>query len=193
GPISFSRGSSDEVRALAFSADGATLAAVGREVAKLWDVATGRALLELGTRNTLTGIAFTADCRRLAISRLAVFGEPGGVDSWRLEWGRGLQTLHAQGGQVSQVRFSSDGQRLAALSHNWQVAIWETASGRLEYLFDVPRGVFADNAALAFSRDAQKFAFAAGQEAKLWDLAPGAGEKRWSIPPGLLVRLRFDD
>src|SRR5262249_1329096 len=78
---------------------------------------------------------------------------------------------------------------LAALSHDWRVAVWDLAMGRLRYVFAVPRGLFADNAALAFSPDGRLFAFSAGNEAKLWDLASGRELRSWPLAPGLVAHL----
>src|SRR5262249_7772554 len=47
------RGSSDDIKALAFRPDGAVLASAGRGMARLWDVATGRLLLDVPAGNTL--------------------------------------------------------------------------------------------------------------------------------------------
>ncbi len=190
-PMSFCRGSNYEVNALAFSDDGATLASAGRATAKVWDVATGQPLLDLGEINMMSGIALSVDGRRLAVSSRSAFFQPGGVVVWDLDWGRGLQSLRGLAGQVAQVRYSADGKRIAALAHNWQVAIWEAASGRLEYLLDVPQGSFADNAGFGFSPDGKRFAFAAGREAKLWDLATGEELRRWPLPLGFGDQLGF--
>jgi hypothetical protein len=65
------------------------------------------------------------------------------------------------------------------------VAIWEAATGRLEYVFDVPQGIFADNASFALSPDGKHFAFATNRQAKLWNLVTGKDEQNWPLPPGL--------
>jgi WD40 repeat protein len=93
------------------------------------------------------------------------------------------------------VHFSADGTLLAALSHGWQVAIWDVRTGRLQHILDVPKGVFADNAALAFSPDGRQFAFATGGEktgeAPLWDLSTGQKLRSWILPPSLQDTLAF--
>jgi eukaryotic-like serine/threonine-protein kinase len=190
-PISMCRGSSYAVHALTFSEDGATLASAGRTAAKIWDVTTGQLLLSVGDRNTMTGLALSPDGSRLAVSSVAAFGDPGGVDFWQLEWGQGLQAFRGLSGPIAQVRFSPDGRRVAALAHNWQVAITEVSSGRLEHVLDVPQGMFADNAALAFSPDGQRFAFATGQEAQIWNLATGKVERSWQLPSGYADQMGY--
>jgi hypothetical protein len=59
-------------------------------------------------------------------------------------------------------------------------------------VFEAPKGVLADNAALAFSRDGRQLAFATSEAAVLWDLASGLPANRWALPAGLVQRLWFD-
>ena len=86
-PMNYCRGSHYDVYAVAFSPDGTTLASAGRGQAKLWDVATGRLLLNLSPRNVMTALAFSPDGMRLAVGSQAAFSEPGGVDVYELEEG----------------------------------------------------------------------------------------------------------
>jgi WD40 repeat protein len=113
-----------------------------------------------------------------------------------LENGRGQQTLRGLAGRISkEVRFSPDGKLLAAMSHRWQVAVWEIATGRLQHLFNVPKGEYYDNAALAFRSDNRQLAFSTGglkgSTAKLWDLGTGRELTSWNLPPGLGDVLAF--
>jgi WD40 repeat protein len=90
------------------------------------------------------------------------------------------------------VSFSSDGQYLAALSHSWQVAIWNVRKGLLLHILDVPQGELADNAALAFGPD-DRFVFVSGTRATLWELSPDkvAVLQKWTLPPGRVDRVAF--
>jgi WD40 repeat protein len=90
------------------------------------------------------------------------------------------------------VRFAPGGEHVAALSHRWQVALWQRQTGQLLHCFDVPPGLSADNAALAFSGDGRYFAFCAGTEARLWEVGSGRLLGCWSnLPPGLTDELAF--
>src|SRR5206468_12494531 len=97
----------------------------GRGAVRLWDVATGRLLLGWAVRNLMTGVAFSPDGRRLAVSSLPLYQERGGLAVGELEPGQGLRCLYGLSGAVARVCFSADGRYLAALAPNWQAALWD--------------------------------------------------------------------
>jgi WD40 repeat protein len=185
----YCRGSRYEVMHIAFSPDGATFASCGRHHAKIWDLRTGRLILTFRTDNRASGLAYSPDGRSLAVGSL----EPApSVYIWELDVGRGLLPLQGLTGEVAQVVFSPKGDRLAALSVNWELGIWDVATGNLLHLLEVSPGFFADNAALAFSADSRKFAFSSGREASLWDVESGRLVRSWTgLPPGLCDNLAF--
>src|SRR5262249_5253527 len=94
-------------------------------------------------------------------------------------------------GRVAHVWFSSDDRLVAALSHNWKVAVWDWKAGRLLHVFEVPSGLFADNATLAFNADSTRMAFVSGTRATLWEVASGKVLDSWDLPWGLVERLAF--
>jgi WD40 repeat protein len=190
-PLNFCRGSHYDINALAFSPDGTTLASAGRAEAKVWDVATGRLLLNLKHRNSMTALAFSPDGTRLAIGSRTAFDHPGGVDVYRLEDGRGIRTFRGLRGQVPKTIFSPDGRLIAGLSQDWQVAIWVQATGQLAIKLDVPQGETADNSGLAFSPDGKRFAFSSGNRAMLWEVETGTELGVWPLPEGLADALAF--
>jgi serine/threonine protein kinase/WD40 repeat protein len=185
-------GSAYIVYGLAISPDGMALASAGRNEAKVWDLATGRLLLDLPYTNWMPALAFSPDGTRLAVSHRAVFDSTTpGVVIYELEEGRGIRTLRGLSGRVEKVFYSADGRLVAALSQEWRVAVWDRDAGRLLHVFEVPRGIAVDNAGLALSPDGRRFAFAAGTEACLWDLRSGALVKSWTLPPGYQDTLAF--
>jgi WD40 repeat protein len=173
---------------IAFSPDGATLASAGRAVVKLWDVASGHLLLDLAAINWLTDVAFAPDGRRLAAGGRAAQGSPGLTAVWELENGRGIQTLRGLTSQIEKVLLSPDERFLAAVGHDSRVAVWDRQSGELLHVFEAPKTLWVDNAALAFSPEGRRLAFAGSSatagRAKLWDLGTGQELGSWSFSPG---------
>ncbi len=190
-PRAYCRGSRYHVYAVAFSPDGMTLASAGRYRAKLWDVATGKLLLHLKYRNSMTALGFSPDGRRLAVASVAAFDNPSAVDVWQLEEGSGVRLLRGLLGQVTRLALSPDDRYLAALSDDWQVGVWDIKAAHLLHVLAAPKGITADNAALAFSPDGSQLAFAAGHEARLWDVGDGTTEKSWTLPDGQSDQLAF--
>lgn len=186
-------GSAYDIYAMAFNPDGTILASAGRNEPKLWDVATGRLLLDLKGTNYSTGLAFSPDGRRLAVCGFSAFGYSGGVDIWELDDVRGIQTLRGLVGQIPNVHFSPDGRFVAALSQDWQLGIWEVGTARLVRILDTPRGAFADNAAVALNPDGTLIAFSGGTEARVWEIATGEERLSITLPPALLDVAGFHD
>ncbi len=183
-------GAMDSVTTLAFSPDGMTLATCGRSPVKLWDAATGRLLLDIRVHDLTTGLTFDAAGRRLAISHGPSANNT--VEVWELEPGRGTATFGGLIGPVVKAAFSPDGRFLAALSQQWQIAIWDRGKGQLLHVLDAPRGEYTDNATLVFDPKGTRLASAAGKEAKLWDVVTGRRLQHWTLPPGLQDALVFD-
>jgi serine/threonine protein kinase/WD40 repeat protein len=141
--LSICRGfSKNEVFAVAFSPDGTLLVSAGREYPILWEVATGKSLLQLQERNWMTGAAFSPDGKKLAVTSTTAFGMPGGVDVSQLADGRGMRTLRGQASRIERIVLSPDSRFLAAIGVDWRVGIWEFASGRLLHILEVPEGFF---------------------------------------------------
>jgi len=187
-PRSYCRGNGYDVCAVAFSPDGVTLACAGHSEVRIWDAATGRLVLSpTGFSGDTRGLAFSPDGRRLAVG-----GEAGAsVAVWELAAGRGVTQLRGLACPISKTCFSPDGRYLAALAHNWELGLWDLHSGFFLHLWEVPRGIFADNAALAFSPDGRQFAFSAGREAVAWDVASGREFRRWELYEGFVDQLAY--
>jgi WD40 repeat protein len=183
-------GSQFDVYATAFSPDGMTLASAGRAEVKLWDVVTGRNLLLMQGNDYCYALAFSPDGRQLAVGSGSGHTQAY-VGTYELAAGRGVAELRGLSSQVRQIAFSHDSQRLAALSDNWEVGLWNTASNQLERVLEAPKGLFADNAALAFNRDDTCLAFATSTDTRLWEVPSGQLLHSWRLPRGLVQKLGF--
>ena len=185
------RGSSDDIKSLAFRSDGAVLASVGRGGPRLWDVAAGRMLLDLHAGNFQPSVAFSPDSRRLAVGRWGMFGDTDGVRVYELCAGRGMRSLLGLQAKIERLAFSGDGRLIAALSDEWRVGIWDRTSSRLLHLLSLPPGFFADNAWFTFDPTARRLACSGHEHATLWDLETGRLLQTWKLRPGLQDKLAF--
>jgi WD40 repeat protein/Flp pilus assembly protein TadD len=117
---------------LCFSPDGRRLAAGcgkwgggGAGEFKVWDLATGQALLERsGHGEQVTCVAFHPSGQMLASA-----GFDGTIKLWNLETGLEARTLQGRQGPVRCVTFSPDGKRLASGGNDRTVKIWDASSG----------------------------------------------------------------
>lgn len=120
------------LNAVAFSPDGKLLASASCDnTARLWDVATGKAVQVLeGHQGFVNCVAFFPACKTLATG-----GEDGTIRCWDLNTGRQLSVLQAHGRgkrddgderqNVFALCFSPDGNRLASGGQDTTVKVWE--------------------------------------------------------------------
>jgi hypothetical protein len=162
------------VRALAFSADGRTLAVANEDLkVNFWDVTTGKSAAE-----TLTGdpsrtgswvaAAFSPDRRWLIAT--STFSS-GGV-LWDLDKHSEERWSTGQSGVITRLAFSPDGTLVAAASEDRTVAIWNLRQQRLHLPLLTPsQGAIQ---AIAFSADGTRLATGgADRTVLLWDVATG--------------------
>ncbi len=186
------RGSAHNVRSMAFSADGAMLLTGGRVPNKLWDVATGRCLLDLKVGDFTRAVAFAPDGHHIAVAReLPEDATDGATEVLDLDHGHGTHTLYGTRGVVERTTLSPDGRRIVGATHEWEMGIWEWPSGRLIGVLPAPVGRFADNVAMACDADNRRFACSAGHQAQLWDLEKRRLIGRWDLHEGLTECLAF--
>lgn len=137
----------------AISPDGKFLAyaARGDKLARIWEVETGRQILELKHDSAVAAVAFNADGTRLGTGSY-----DGTARVWELPSGREIErTSHAGGSEV--VVFSPGGDRFAAGGVNGSVSVSEARRADRPASFDLP----AEVRSVAFSPDGRRFAMGA--------------------------------
>jgi WD40 repeat protein len=164
------RGQLNEVKSVAFSADGKRLAAVvanSDHTAEVWDTVSGKkALTVTGHSDYVDSVAFSPDGKLLATGSWDKTAK-----LWDAEIGQELATLYGHSDSVEAVAFSPDGARLATASRDTTAKIWDMP-GEPELV--TLRGNLRAVDPMAFSRDGKRVA-AAGyhQPAKIWDAITG--------------------
>lgn len=92
---------------------------------RLWDVATGDALIEFrGHTNFVFSIGFNPHSNLLVSGS---FDET--VKLWDVRTGNCLNTIPAHSDPVTSVQFNRDGTCIASASHDGLIRIWDTATG----------------------------------------------------------------
>jgi RNA polymerase sigma factor (sigma-70 family) len=152
---------------LAFSPDGRTIVAgsPGRN-ACLWDVTTGREILQFEQGEYARSVAFSPDGRTVA---LAVRGKKAILCD--AATGRVTRTLDGHTSSVVGVAFSPDGRSVATGSYDKTARVWDVATGR-----EVARmeGHEKEVQALAYSPDGKLLATASFDgTARVWDAFTG--------------------
>jgi WD40 repeat protein len=117
----------DEVRDLAFSPDGKSIATASADnTAKLWDVETGRELITFnGHKARLQDLDFSPDGKRLATA-----SSDNTARIWDAASGLEIASLKGHQDEVWSVDFSRDGKSLATGSLDGTARLWEVANGQ---------------------------------------------------------------
>src|SRR5439155_1610595 len=127
------RGYSGWVQALAFSADGKTLALAGldAQVIHRWDVATATALpTGPGHHGQIYSIAFSPDARLVATAGGDWHDDDRHIYLWNALTGKVVRRLEGHAGKVYSVQFSPDGKTLVSGSEKEDVfRLWDVATG----------------------------------------------------------------
>jgi WD40 repeat protein len=146
-------GHSFDVRAVAWSPDGALIATGSMDAdfefgeVFLWDASSGALVNELAEAHTgwVNALAFSPDG-----SMLASGSDDGTVIAWDVASGEKLHVLAGPGDSVRSVAWSGDGTMLAAGDSAGGVFVWDAASGSELYRMEDHTDMVYD---IAFSTD----------------------------------------
>ncbi|WP_223833036.1 AAA family ATPase [Streptomyces venezuelae] len=160
----------EDVRSVAFGADGHTLAVGGDGgTLRLWDAATGTSRsLRTGTKSPVRTVAFSPDGRTVA----------GGADDGTLRlWDTATGALRATTGNRRgplSVAFSPDGRTVASGDRDGTVRLWDAATGLQNLALTGHEGAVWS---VAFGPDGRTVA-SGGEDGtlRLWGVLRGAGE-----------------
>ena len=175
------------VRALSFSPDGETLAAVSNDTTTShWDVRTGRFKQDLAKRLGLAvGAAFSPDRKHFASTNTDNVTRLWDTATWRQR-----ASFPGHTARVSGLCFSPDGRMLATASYDQSVRVWNVASGKCQFVL---HGHEAAVLALAFSPDGKTIATGSHDASiRLWSALSGASQAIWkSANLGSVCTLAF--
>ncbi|MET8681899.1 TIR domain-containing protein [Streptomyces sp. NPDC004647] len=159
------RGHGRRVASLAFSADGAHLAACGNDgVVRLWESATGRRFKELsGHNDRLVSGVFVPQGRQLATS-----SSDGDVYLWDALTGEYQREINAETDHVWAEAFSGDGEILATANDDDTVRLWYRSTGAHVTTLAEHRGRVRS---IAFSSDGSRLVTGCDDRfVRLWDI-----------------------
>ena len=168
-------GHADEIKAVAFSADGRKVVSGDDErVVKVWDVASGKATLsitlpepktEFSVVDGVTDVDFSPDGKNIIATDLRT------IRSWDSSTGQEGITFAGHRDQVRSVAFGPDGRTLASGSNDGTVRIWDTRTGQeLMTLFGHNKRIDS----VSFSPDGRRILSGGNDDnIKLWDTATG--------------------
>ncbi len=151
-----------------FSPDGARLVTASADhSARVWDAATGRALLTLeGHGGAVNSAAFSPDGTRLVTA-----SHDRSARVWDAATGRALLTIEGHSEFVEGATFSLDGSRLVTASADHSARIWDAITGRALVTLEGHTGKVSS---AAFSPDGTRVVTASyDHSARVWDADTG--------------------
>jgi WD40 repeat protein len=162
------------VRGLAFAPKGDRLLCGDDAAARVWDVATGKALHTLDVEGGVSAVAFSPDGRLVAAG-----SAKGAALVWEADTGKPVHQLSGEGNYVHALAFSPDGRALLSAVLNGPVAVWDVTTGKPLPPLLLPGKEHRLNS-LAFSPDRKLLATGSGSgQIRLWEWP--ARKERWHV------------
>ncbi len=167
-------GHAEAVRAVAFSPDGALLAAAGGlpgrsgEI-KIWDVASRKELRTIhGHGDCVYAVAFSRDGKTIATSSYDKL-----IKLWSVETGQEIRTLKDHIDAIYALAFTPDGKRLISGAADRTVKVWDVATGERLYTLSEPQ----DGLNTIALDPSGKFVAAGGLDKtiRIWELSSKGG------------------
>ncbi len=156
------------VNAAAFSPDGRRIVTANSDgTARIWDAATGRAIVTLyGHTSLINTAAFSPDGRHVVTA-----SSDGTARIWDAATGRASMIMDGHHSFVMGAAFSPDGQHVVTTGENGTVLIWDAATGRATRTL---RGHTGWVVAAHFSPDGLHVVTAGWDHtARIWDAVTG--------------------
>ncbi len=190
-PVCQLRGSEHWVLTAAFSPRDNLIATGGLANVTLWNSHTGQMLAKFAAGAVTTDLEFSPDGSRLAATSETTFWN-GRTCLWELENGRGVSEFHGLEARVIQAVLSPDETLLAALAHNFEIALWNRAEEKFLFRWIVPQADYVDNTQIGFSLDGTRLYYSGQQEFMSWDTVSGAlVSAQVRVNPALANKLAF--
>jgi WD40 repeat protein/DNA-binding SARP family transcriptional activator len=159
-------GSTNQVKCLAFSPDGAALASGGDAMVRIWDPHTGQARATWHSHEPwVAAVAWSPDGARLA----SLGGNS--IKVWDVNAGRTVVTLRGHSDEVLSVAFSPDGTTFASSHADNIIRLWDAASWQVRYTLHGHTSLITN---LLFSPDSSTLLSGSfDQTVRLWDIRTG--------------------
>ncbi|XPS92035.1 hypothetical protein M3J09_001441 [Ascochyta lentis] len=127
-------GHTHNVNVVAFSHDSKLLASASSDsTIRIWDVGSGVCFRTLSYRTEVYLLAFSRDSTQIASKP-----EAGPIQISRVSNGNHLHTLRTGNSQIVSLAFSTQADRIASVSSDTTVNVWDTSSGACRHTLSYP-------------------------------------------------------